>query len=202
VFGSKFHAIHLPNVPLPLLYLLEFFIQLLFFLFMLFGIHLNGNEIKDLLGPWPRDSVKLSSAAFWGLCTGCLSIGIAFCIYLLLGRFYRGSEPGIAPRNLAELLLFFATSLTSGFWEEFTFRGYLLRQIYFFNRNLALAVLLQAAFFTLAHGPNQTFAGVTDKMIFSVLMAWITIRCKSLLPAIIAHAFGNAILGLLAFSAR
>jgi len=177
---------------------------MLFFLFVLFGVHLNGNGLTDLLGPPPKNRRAVGKTALWGLAIACLSIAIAFLIYTLLGHFYKDSEPPTTlPRSLIELLLFCGSSLITGFSEEVTFRGYLLKQTYYFNRNnMVFALFVQAALFTMAHGLNQTAAGVADKMIFSLLLGWVTIKRKSLLPAILAHGVGNALIGVLAFYVR
>jgi len=194
------YPIHFPEGPRSLKYLAEVFIQLLFFLFVLFGVHLNGNGLRDLLGPRPKNWREVGVTALWGLALACLSIAIAYFISVVFGHFYKNEPPAIGPRNLVELLLFFGLSITTGFWEELTFRGYLLKQIYYFNgNNIVFALLVQAALFTIAHGLNQTAAGVADKMIFGLLLGWVTILRKSLLPAIIAHGVGNALLGAIAF---
>lgn len=74
-----------------------------------------------------------------------------------------------------------------------------MKQIYSLNGNITLALLLQGAIFSVAHGLNQTLVGVADKIVFSLLLGWVTISRKSLVPAIIAHASSNAFAGFMAF---
>lgn len=159
--------------------------------------------LRDVLGLRPKNWEEIGASVLWGLAVGCASIIIALCLHTVFGPFYTGSgPPSHAPQSLAGLFLFFGASISAGFLEEFIFRGYLLKQIYSLNGNMTLALLLQAALFAVGHGLHQTPVGVFDKIIFSLLLGWMTIWRKSLLPAIIAHASSNALIGLIAFAIK
>jgi len=83
---------------------------------------------------------------------------------------------------------FFTLVLVAPLTEEFMFRGLILRGL--LRRGTVMAaVLLSALLFGLMHlNPWQT---VTTTMM-GVMLAWWTVRTRSLLPALAAHALHNS----------
>ena len=199
VVVTLFRTVSFQGMPHAYRFTLVVFADLVLVLFSLFGVHLNGNRLGNIFGLLPTNWREIAVSTLLGLAVGCASVLIALFLIINFGPFYRGDASHAAPQTLSALFLFFAASVSTGISEEFTFRGYLLKQIYSLNGNMMLALLLQGAIFALAHGLNQTPAGVTDKIAFSLLLGMVTIWRKSLVPAIVAHASSNAFAGLMAF---
>jgi membrane protease YdiL (CAAX protease family) len=89
-------------------------------------------------------------------------------------------------------------AVTAGFTEEVVFRGLLLSQLRILTGNLSTPVALQAVLFSLAHGGNQPATQFLKHVFSGCIFAYLTIRQKSLWPAILAHTM----LDLLAHTAQ
>lgn len=109
VFGvvTLFRLVSFQGMPRAYRFSIEVFADLVFVLFALFGVHLHGNRLGDVLGIRPTTWRQIAISALWGLAIGCASIVIAlFLIIINFGRFYRGDEPYAAPQTLSGLFLF------------------------------------------------------------------------------------------------
>lgn len=77
--------------------------------------------------------------------------------------------------------------MTTGFCEELLFRGGLLQALRG-RMNDTAAVCASAALFSLFHcSPDQTIF----QFFFGALLAYVTVRAGSVIPAMIMHAFNN-----------
>ena len=65
--------------------------------------------------------------------------------------------PYQVPTGFAEISLWMIVSLTAGFNEELTYRGYVQQKFHSLTGNLAAGIFLQAAFFGLGHRLARRF---------------------------------------------
>jgi membrane protease YdiL (CAAX protease family) len=102
----------------------------------------------------------------------------------------------LIPGTRLELAVWFLLSATAGFCEEFIFRGYLQLQIAALTRSMLAGVLLSAIVFGASHGyeggPRMLLIGIFGLM-FGLLAWWR----RSLRPGMIAHAWHDALSGII-----
>jgi membrane protease YdiL (CAAX protease family) len=101
----------------------------------------------------------------------------------------------LAPQGPFESLLWIALAATAGICEESIFRGYLQRQFVAGTRSAPIGVLLSAALF----GAGHIYQGAKATVVIGVygLMFGILAEArKNLRPGIMAHAWHDAITGL------
>ena len=137
--------------------------------------------------------VHLGRNAFYGILAlvAMLVVDVLVAVILPWGRH---RSQGRIPQTASEVLLLAAIAISAGITEEFIFRGYLLRQFSALPGGQAMPVVLQAIVFAAAHGYAQSPAGVVQKFVFAVLMAWLTRRQRSLTAAIICHSLNDFLL--------
>jgi membrane protease YdiL (CAAX protease family) len=168
-------------------------------LFLHWGMTLKRQRLGDLLkGKWQEEDDLLGEVGL-GLQMGFYVLVFSFVISFVFRHFYKSPRFG-PPRTIFELAGYLALGLTAGFGEELIFRGYLFRQTQFLTGNSSVAVVGQAALFGLAHGYDQTVAGFVHKFISGLLFGYLAIQRKSLLSSMVAHAFLNCTITLLAFA--
>jgi len=126
-----------------------------------------------------------------------LGIGLAgWIVYLALGALLstllrpsadalRGLQ-AMLPHSRAEKVLWVAFALAAGVGEEIVYRGYLLRQFRSFTGSAALAVILQALFYTSIHLilPAWMLPGI---LLLGLLLGVIAVWQKSLVPGMVLH---------------
>jgi membrane protease YdiL (CAAX protease family) len=181
----------LPGV-MPLLLSLELLYEILIVAVLLYGLYLRTEPLPNFdFSSWFHSSNMAKDFAI-GMVVGTLYFGVVALLYLFLGPFYRGDsrlEP--VPHGALEIGFFLFLMILGAVCEEVAFRGYFFQLFYNWTGGLERALVLQAAAFSAAHGLHQTLAGVIDKILFGLLMGWLANRRQSLVPGIIAHAFGN-----------
>jgi uncharacterized protein len=102
----------------------------------------------------------------------------------------------LTPRSGAEVAAWLFVCLNAGFCEEIIFRGYLQRQFAILTRSMLPGILLSALVFGASHG----YEGVSRMILIALfgfmfgILAWWR---KSLRPGMIAHAWHDAISGLI-----
>ncbi|MBQ0036459.1 MAG: CPBP family intramembrane metalloprotease [Firmicutes bacterium] len=94
--------------------------------------------------------------------------------------------------NLSYPLYIFMLIIVTPFIEEYVFRGVLLSSLGRFGKRFAL--FASAIFFALAH---NTIGEILPAFAMGMLLGKITLRYKSIQPAIIMHIFFNGFLYLL-----
>ncbi len=102
----------------------------------------------------------------------------------------------LLPRGIMEKALWVVLSASSGFCEEFVYRGYLQQQFHRLTGSLSVAVVLQAVAYGVAHAalPWEVAVSVTCLgMLFGGLAAWR----RSLVPGMMMHAGFDILAGLL-----
>jgi uncharacterized protein len=165
------------------------------FLFVSRGLRRNGYSVGELIGgrwPRPRELARdvALALALWGL----------WSLVDLLWTRWSGPDSAasiqsLLPRGPVEVLLWIALSISAGICEELTFRGYLQRQFASLLHNRALAVLLQALVFGIAHGYQgiEACARIAAYGVLFGLLAWWR---GSLRPGMVAHAWTDIASGL------
>jgi CAAX protease family protein len=133
-----------------------------------------------------------------------LAIGFMIVVIPLVGVLAyflgAGSNTGVAnipPKSLLELVVFLVLTASAGFVEEFVFRGYLAHQFSAWTGSRAVAVILQAVVFGLAHGfyGKAMLAVMLQGWLLGLLASWR----KSLRPGMLAHGLQDSIGGIVGF---
>lgn len=101
----------------------------------------------------------------------------------------------LLPRNRREMHAFLALALVAGLCEEYVFRGFALHVLEAWTGSPVLAVGATAVAFGLAHG-YQRLSGVLRAGALGALLAVPVLATGSLFPAVAAHFWINAIIGL------
>jgi membrane protease YdiL (CAAX protease family) len=87
------------------------------------------------------------------------------------------------------IILLFQICFVTPIWEEFLFRGLLLR---FFQNHFIYtkAILLTALIFALFHYEHKTY-GIIIIFIESIFFGWLVIKTNSIMSAVILHCLSN-----------
>ena len=157
------------------------------------GVRRCGTKFTDVIGgKWTR------AADAWR------DIGIAFIFWMVV-LFFLGLAGRILgqnnqvqkivtvlmPRSTLETILWVAMSISAGFCEEFTFRGYLQKQFFAATGSNAVAIAVQAIVFGAAHG-YQGVKGMITITLYGALFGILAMMRKSLRPGMIQHAMQDA----------
>jgi uncharacterized protein len=161
------------------------------------GTAARGHGLHELLGrTW--ENVRDAQNDFRFACVVILFMLISAFSMRLLGPF-DNSSIDTSPRTLIQLILSVCVAISAGITEELIFRGYLLRQFEALTGSENFGLLSQAVLFSLAHGSQQTVAGILHKFLAGYFLGWSAIRRKSLLPGIIAHSLLNVLMTILVY---
>jgi len=160
------------------------------------GIRTTGTTLNDLIGGrWttPLDVIRdiALAALLWGVLLAIASVWRN----VGGGGGLSESVSAMLPDTLTEKIFWIGASLSAGFAEEVTFRGYLQRQFEALTNSRWIAVALQAIVFGVSHG----YQGVDAMIRITVLglaFGLMSIWRKSLRPAIIAHSWTDVASGL------
>jgi membrane protease YdiL (CAAX protease family) len=188
---------HHSGSPKPGLMPFELFIgisyEILIATVLFCGLYLRTEPLPNFdISSWLH-SQGLAKDIRIGIVISVLYIGVVALLVFFLGPFYRSDAagPDPVPHETVEIVCFLVLMVMGAIVEEFLFRGYFFQLFYNWTGGLERALVLQAAAFSVAHGLHQTPVGVIDKVLFGLLMGWLANRRQSLVPGIIAHAFGN-----------
>ncbi|PYP92779.1 MAG: hypothetical protein DMG65_03035 [Candidatus Angelobacter sp. Gp1-AA117] len=186
----------LKNADRVMVYIVQIEVQWLVILFVCLGLFLKRTSILSLVGRlWKTSEDVISDAK---LAFGYFFISMFMVlISVLFGPAYKDHHYSL-PGTGQELMVFLVIALGAGIGEEFMCRGYLQTQIHRFTGSLALAVIIQAFIFALAHGYNQTISGLVEKFAFGVLMSVLAQKSGSLLPGMMLHVFQDCLAGIVA----
>jgi membrane protease YdiL (CAAX protease family) len=101
----------------------------------------------------------------------------------------------VAELSLVQTLLLAAFV---GFYEEVLFRGFVLGRLLAASRKAWLAIGVSAVIFAVIHAPGQGWFAVLQILPLGAALAWLSLRRRSVWPAILCHAgFDAAAIGLL-----
>jgi membrane protease YdiL (CAAX protease family) len=192
-------ASHSKAIPI---YLTAIFMDWMLLYYCFGGVHHRGGSFWALAGgrwtSWKSVAVDLGIALpFWVLWTGA-AYGVHWLLANTAGSGSAKTVVSLLPQSLLEVLIWIATSITSGVCEEMVFRGYVQRQLRALSGNVVAAVLGQGLVFGLFH----SYQGLTNVIVISVLgvlygalAAWR----GNLRANMIAHAWGDVWEGWLKF---
>jgi membrane protease YdiL (CAAX protease family) len=149
------------------------------------------NSVEDFL-------LDLAVAfGFWLVAAGVLA-GLSYALGLASPAQVEQAKKQLGPllpQTGLELGLWLALSATAGFCEEIMFRGYLQKQFKAATRSSAVAVVLQALIFGVAHayqGGRRIFLIAAYGALFGILAVWR----KSLRPGMLGHTIQDSFSGL------
>jgi membrane protease YdiL (CAAX protease family) len=175
----------------PWMYLSGFAWQALSILLMSIGPVLKGKSLTVLLGVrW-----KIGRDSEIAIVSWLILIGIGVVLYLIFGAFDH-SNRHVLPQTVAELTLFCPYAIFASISEELVFRGYLLKQLFAMADSTGIALVGQAAVFSLVHGYTQTFAGFLDKFSLGLLLGALVLWRRNLFPSMLAHVLLNVSAGM------
>jgi len=162
------------------------------------GVHRHGGNLNTLSGgrwtSWKSLATDVAIAIpFWGVWEAT-----AYAVAWVLGPSSAKSVGDLLPRSLVEIAIWIAVSITAGVCEELAFRGYLQRQFQALSGNIAVAVVLQAAVFGIAHG-YQGWKQVVVISVLGVLYGALAAWRRNVRATMIAHAWGDIWEGWLKF---
>lgn len=143
-------------------------------------------------------SGALGSGLAWAAGTTVAGLGAVWVLTALFRRL--GLPEGRAvlfllPRDRREMHAFLGLALVAGICEEYVFRGFALHVVEAWSGSPALAVAATSAAFGLAHG-YQRLSGVLRATALGALLAVPVLATGSLYPAVAAHFWINAVIGL------
>ncbi len=129
-----------------------------------------------------------------------LLLGASFCSFANIAVSYAGAifssfgveydvNFGDNPRGILGFMLsFIATAIIPALVEEFAFRGILLGSLKKFGEGFA--VLVSSVLFGAMHG---NFQQIPFAFLVGLILGFITLKCQSIIPAMIIHCYNNAV---------
>ena len=138
-----------------------------------------------------------TAAGFWIVAALVLAVGARLLLHGNADKIdeMRRQLGFLIPDTRLELAFWFLLSTTAGFCEEFIFRGYLQLQFAALTRSMFFGALLSAVVFGASHGyeggARMVLIGIFGLM-FGILAWWR----RSLRPGMIAHAWHDALSGV------
>jgi membrane protease YdiL (CAAX protease family) len=156
------------------------------------GLESTGNDWRTLMGRAGSGGGDLARDALLGvlLCAAWVT-----AVLVVRSSSADPAGPSLLPQGALETALWIVLSLSAGFCEEITFRGYFQRQFEAYTHRPAVALAMQAALFGVAHGYQglpSVLAIAGYGMLFGALALWR----RSLRPGMVAHALTDLALGL------
>ena len=106
---------------------------------------------------------------------------------------------GLMPHNSLQKVVWVVISVSSGFCEEFVYRGYLQQQFQRLTGSLSAAIVLQAAAFGMAHAALP-FAIVAPVMCLALLQGGLAAWRKTLVPGMLLHVGFDIVAGFFSHS--
>ena len=161
------------------------------------GLRRHGTPLRELIGGrWSGWQAALRDV---GLAAGVwlIWLGAEHSLEPWLSWGHARSVGAYLPHGPSEVALWIVLSLSAGFCEEITFRGYFQRQFAALSHNRVVGVVLQAALFGVAHGYQGAAASLRITL-FGLLYGAVTAWRGSLRPGIAAHAWTDIHAGWLA----
>jgi len=101
----------------------------------------------------------------------------------------------IFPRNVVELLPYFALSITAGLCEEFLYRGFVMAVLRHLGFSVWAVVLLSSAMFGLAH-LYQGRSGFLGTLLVGTVLGIARIAYDTLVPVIFWHSALDLVAGV------
>lgn len=180
-------------------------------LFAWWGLWLRGTPLRQVLGErrgsmsaWLRDIG--AAILFWLIAIAVLA---ALGALLRMAHLMRAQKAvaAIAPRTIAEVLVWVALCVVAGIVEEFVFRGYLLQQFsslgnrFGARAGLWTGIIASSLLFGSAHG-YEGLGGMIVITAYGIMFCLLAVQRRSLRSGMIAHAWHDAFTGILVAVAK
>jgi membrane protease YdiL (CAAX protease family) len=134
---------------------------------------------------WGLGATAVGLPLIWAITTAARAVGLTESPVAKL----------LMPRDAGETRAFLVLSGAAAVCEEYIFRGFLLWALTGWTGSVWFAAGVVSLSFGLAHG-YQKLAGILRAALLGILLAVPTILTGSLFPAIVAHFWINAAVGL------
>ena len=168
------------------------------FLYVRMGLRKAGHSVRALISARPLGARALLADAALGVLLLAMLMGAAALFERAFGAGTPGSVQNLLVHRAADIPLWILLSLSAGFVEELTFRGYLQAQFGALLSNRWLGAAAQAILFGVTHG-YQGGALVLKIAVLGLIFGVAALLRRSLVPGMIAHAVTDLIGGLAAF---
>jgi len=156
----------------------------------------------------PRSILPLLLGELWtGIGRASSDLSIAFLVWAIIEaseiawtRVFgptSSSAQALLPQGITDLIAWVFVAASVGFCEEVVYRGYFQTQFKAFTHRSALAIVLQAALFGIAHA-EQGAAAAARFTVYGCLLGALAHWRRSLLPGIVCHVGVDLASGLLA----
>jgi uncharacterized protein len=172
------------------------------------GLRLRQTRLRDVIGGrWKSVEDGLLdagiAAGFWFV-SAMILVGLKFAMGMASLNNQQSVDQvkkaigSFTPRTSAELAVFVALVVCAGIVEEIIFRGYLQRQIGAIARNTYAGLVISAIIFGAAHG-YQGKRQMVLLGIYGAMFGTLALLRKSLRPGMMAHAWQDALSGILLY---
>jgi membrane protease YdiL (CAAX protease family) len=168
------------------------------FAYLLLGLRLQVKSVRESIdeSPWTVGRWTLYVAIAVGTAVTWMMCGFVLAKVLRLGPHELGKLRILLPHSAAEKAVWLVLSVSTGFCEEFVYRGYLQQQFSRWTGRLYVGVVLQAAVYGVAHAalPWKLMVLVTC---LGLLLGGVATWRKTLVPGMLLHASFDTLAGLL-----
>jgi uncharacterized protein len=200
IAAGRMRAVGNPHRALS--YVVAIFIEWLLFLFVVAGVRRSGAPLRIVLGDrWHSVGQVLRdigiAAGFW--IVAMVILGISALLLHITAADH--SLQYMLPQGRAEIALWIALSITAGVCEETICRGYLQQQFISLTRSVPAGILLSAVAFGAFHA-YQGFRRMIVVGLYGAMFGILAYWRKSVRPGMIAHAWHDGFLGVLASAMR
>jgi len=185
---------------------LKFCTIMVVFLWSIFLITLAGIRNRGAITSW-----QMIGREWNGATTVAVHLGVAVLAFatmavignvssVVLGPFQHDSKAfqSIVAHTPVEAIAFLVLALSAGFAEEFVFRGYVQRQFRALFGSGILASCAQIAIFAYGH-TYQGWPRLIPVMLIGLVLTLTARWCRSLVPGMVAHGCGDALVSLMFF---
>jgi uncharacterized protein len=180
------------------IYCLSLASEWVMFVYLLLGLRRQVRTVREIIdeSPWTVGrwglyvAIAVGTALTWMMCR------FVVAKVLRLGPHELGNLQSLLPHSAAEKAVWLVLSVSTGFCEEFVYRGYLQQQCSSWTGCLYVGVVLQAVVYGVAHAalPWKLMVLVTC---LGLLLGSVAAWRKSLIPGMLLHASFDILAGLL-----
>ncbi len=156
----------------------------------------NTIKLKDLIGGRWDNWKKILLDIVIGISFWIVWLGVEMIVKYFLGPDAAKSVNTLLPQGYLEIMAWIIVSISAGVCEEIVYRGYLQKQFLALTGSSFAAILIQGIIFGISHG-YQGFKQVIIISVFGVFYGALAIWRKSLIPNMVAHAWGDIFSGIL-----
>lgn len=159
------------------------------------GLKDTGTRLRDLIGGRWNSMRDIAVDVLLALALWLAWLGVQIAVSAAFGASRAKPIDVYFPRDPLSIALWAVLSLSAGFCEEVTFRGYFQRQFQALTGSALIAVVLQALLFGISH-LYQGVKAVLMIIILGALQGLLAFWRRSLRPGIITHAWSDIYAGL------